>query len=171
MTPEQQARANIDEMLARAGWAVQDADALNLYADQGVAVREFPLKTGHGHADYLLYVDRRAAGVVEAKPEGFTLRGVEAPVGEVQHRTAGKPACVPAASALSLREYGSRDPVHERVWTRSLAAAMSSAFILPIRWPKVSVRRELVQTPRGLTVCYFPNRKLATSLPTICARD
>ncbi len=78
MTPEQQARANIDEMLTRAGWAVQDADALNLYAGQGVAVREFPLKSGHGHADYLLYLDRRAAGVVEAKPEGFTLKGVEA---------------------------------------------------------------------------------------------
>ena len=78
MTPEQQARANIDEMLTKAGWAVQDADVLNLYAGQGVAVREFPLKSGHGHADYLLYVDRRAAGVVEAKPEGFTLKGVEA---------------------------------------------------------------------------------------------
>jgi len=78
MTPEQQARANIDEMLTRAGWAVQDADALNLYAGQGVAAREFPLQSGHGHADYLLYVDRRAAGVVEAKPEGFTLKGVEA---------------------------------------------------------------------------------------------
>ncbi len=78
MTPEQQARANIDEMLTRAGWAVQDAEALNLYERQGVAVREFPLKSGHGHADYLLYLDRRAAGVVEAKPEGFTLKGVEA---------------------------------------------------------------------------------------------
>ena len=77
MTPEQQARANIDEMLTRAGWAVQDADALNLYAGQGVAVREFPLRAGHGHADYLLYVEQRAAGVVEAKPEGFTLTGVE----------------------------------------------------------------------------------------------
>ena len=71
MTPEEQARTNIDEMLTRAGWAVQDADALNLYAGKGVAVREFPLKSGHGHADYLLYVDQRAAGVVEAKPEGI----------------------------------------------------------------------------------------------------
>ena len=77
MTPEQQARANIDKMLTRAGWAVQDADSLNLYANKGVAVREFPLKTGHGHADYMLYVNQKAAGVVEAKPEGFTLTGVE----------------------------------------------------------------------------------------------
>ena len=78
MTPEQQARTNIDGMLTRAGWVVQDADALNLYAGRGIAAREFPLKSGHGHADYLLFVDRTAAGVVEAKPEGYTLKGVEA---------------------------------------------------------------------------------------------
>jgi type I restriction enzyme R subunit len=37
-------------------------------------VREFPLDTGS--ADYLLFVDRRAVGVIEAKPEGSTLGGV-----------------------------------------------------------------------------------------------
>ena len=37
----------------------------------------FPLKSGHGTADYLLYVGQKAAGVVEAKPEGTTLTGVE----------------------------------------------------------------------------------------------
>ncbi len=65
-------------MLTGAGWEIQDADALNLYAGRGIAVREVPLKSGHGYADYLLYVDRTAAGVVEAKPEGYTLKGVEA---------------------------------------------------------------------------------------------
>ena len=40
-------------------------------------MREFSLKPGHGAADYLLYVNRKAAGVVEAKPEGSTLTGVE----------------------------------------------------------------------------------------------
>ena len=38
-------------------------------------MREFPLTTGP--ADYLLFVDRKAIGVVEAKPEGTTLSGVE----------------------------------------------------------------------------------------------
>ena len=77
MTPEEQARVNIDEMLEQAGWAVQDRADLNLYAGDGVAVREFPLKPGHGTADYLLYVKGKAAGVVEAKPKGVTLAGVE----------------------------------------------------------------------------------------------
>ena len=77
MTPEGQARINIDRMLEQAGWAVQDRNSVNLYAGIGVVVREFVLKSGHGAADYLLFVNRTAAGVVEAKPEGFTLTGVE----------------------------------------------------------------------------------------------
>ena len=77
MTPEQEARVNIDRLLEQAGWSVQNADSINLYASSGVAVREFPLKSGHGTADYLLYVNQKAAGVVEAKPEGSTLTGVE----------------------------------------------------------------------------------------------
>ena len=77
MNPEQQARINIDRLLAQAGWVVQDADALNPYAGSGVAVREFQLKSDHGSADYLLYMNRKAVGVIEAKPEGHTLAGVE----------------------------------------------------------------------------------------------
>ena len=77
MTPEEQARVSIDRLLEQAGWTVQSLDSINLYATNGVAVREFPLKPGHGAADYLLYVNQKAVGVVEAKPEGSTLTGVE----------------------------------------------------------------------------------------------
>ena len=72
--PEEQARQTIDDQLAAAGWVVQDADRVNLGAGVGVAVREYQLATGA--ADYLLLVDRKAAGVVEAKPAGTTLSGV-----------------------------------------------------------------------------------------------
>jgi type I restriction enzyme, R subunit len=75
MTPEKEARVLIDQHLRDAGWIVQDADAINLSDGLGIAVREFPLKTGF--ADYLLYADGKAIGVVEAKPEGFPLKGVE----------------------------------------------------------------------------------------------
>ena len=47
---------------------VQDREALNLAADRGVAVREFRMAPRHGFADYLLFVDGQAAGVVEANP-------------------------------------------------------------------------------------------------------
>ena len=75
--PEQQARRAIDDLLTTAGWAVQDVAAADIRAARGVAIREFPLKAGHGFADYLLYVDGKAAGVIEAKKEGFALTGVE----------------------------------------------------------------------------------------------
>jgi type I restriction enzyme, R subunit len=75
MTPEKQARVLIDQHLRDAGWIVQDPKGINLSEGLGVAVREFPLNSGF--ADYLLYVDGKAIGVVEAKPEGFPLKGVE----------------------------------------------------------------------------------------------
>ena len=67
----------IDRQLAGAGWAVQDRRDLNLYAGEGVAVREVILAVGHGRVDYLLYVNKQAVGVIEAKPEGTPLSGVE----------------------------------------------------------------------------------------------
>jgi type I restriction enzyme R subunit len=74
-TPEELARVKIDAALRDAGWVVQDRREVNLSAAKGVAVREFPLRTGE--ADYLLFVDGKASGVLEAKPEGHTLSGVE----------------------------------------------------------------------------------------------
>jgi type I restriction enzyme R subunit len=76
-TPEQEARIEIDRMLAESGWLVQDVKNVNLYVGKGVAIREFPLERGFGFADYLLYVDGKAAGVIEAKKVGATLTGVE----------------------------------------------------------------------------------------------
>lgn len=67
----------IDRQLGAAGWVVQDKASLNLFAGPGVAVREVVMAAGHGRADYLLYVDKAAVGVIEAKPEGTTLSGVE----------------------------------------------------------------------------------------------
>ncbi|HBV95891.1 MAG: restriction endonuclease subunit R [Peptococcaceae bacterium BICA1-7] len=75
MTPEQKARRNIDRQLEQCGWILQDYSGMNITAGSGVAIREFHLKTGF--ADYLLYVGGKVIGVVEAKPEGHTLTGVE----------------------------------------------------------------------------------------------
>jgi len=77
LTPEAQARVEIDAMLGLSGWIVQDPARVNLAAGPGVAVREFILKPPHGRVDYLLFVDGQAVGVVEAKKAGSTLTGVE----------------------------------------------------------------------------------------------
>jgi hypothetical protein len=76
-SPEAAARLSIDVALVAAGWVLQDVSSINLYAGRGIAVREFPLKSGYGFADYLLFVDGEAVGAVEAKKEGETLTGVE----------------------------------------------------------------------------------------------
>ncbi|MDD4887867.1 MAG: DEAD/DEAH box helicase family protein, partial [Thiomonas sp.] len=67
MTPETKARQHIDHKLEQAGWVVQDVRQINLAASQGVAVREYPTDTGP--ADYVLFVDRVACGVIEAKKD------------------------------------------------------------------------------------------------------
>ena len=74
MKPEGEARREIDHLLDLAGWKVQDYKNIDLSVSRGVAVREFPLK--NGIADYLLFVDRKACGIIEAKPKGTTLSGV-----------------------------------------------------------------------------------------------
>ena len=80
MMPEQKARLLIDQTLQRCGWVVMDYADMDLTAGLGVAVREFSLTTGF--ADYMLYADRKAIGVVEAKAEGHTLIGVETQSGK-----------------------------------------------------------------------------------------
>ena len=64
-TPEQAARENIDNLLTQAGWVVQSK--IDFSAGLGVAVREY--QTDTGPADYVLFIDRKPVGVVEAKPE------------------------------------------------------------------------------------------------------
>ena len=76
-TPEDKAREKIDALLEKCGWRVQDYRNANLSAGRGVVLRNFPLTSGYGFADYLLYIDGKAAGVIEAKKEGVTLTGVE----------------------------------------------------------------------------------------------
>ena len=68
-TPEQAARDNIDKMLSLAGWCVQDKKKIDFAAGLGIAVREY--QTDVGPADYVLFVEKIAVGVIEAKPESY----------------------------------------------------------------------------------------------------
>lgn len=72
--PEEKAREKIDQMLELAGWKIQDLRKVNLGVSLGVAVRNFPLKSGF--ADYMLFVNRAPVGVIEAKKVGMPLSGV-----------------------------------------------------------------------------------------------
>ena len=74
LSPEQRARLLIDKDLEIAGWIIQNRAEMNLSAGAGVAVREVPM--GDGRVDYLLYLNQKIVGVVEAKPAGVTLAEV-----------------------------------------------------------------------------------------------
>src|SRR5205809_3647723 len=75
-SPEELARKKIDKLLTECGWILQNRSTINLSASRGIAIREALLKD-RDEVDYLLFVDGKAIGTVEAKPEGFTLTGVE----------------------------------------------------------------------------------------------
>lgn len=63
LTPEQEAREDIDAALVESGWLLQNRAEMNLAAGAGVAVREFRMTTGHGFAAPLgAGPDRRCVG-------------------------------------------------------------------------------------------------------------
>ncbi len=129
--PEQQAREKIDALLSAAGWHVCDADKANIHAARGVAIREFPLP-GHGFADYLLYVDSKAAGVIEAKKEGVTLTGVET---QSDKYTKGLPAGLPRWSNPLPFAYQSTGV--ETRFTNGLDPAPRSRPVFAFHQPKL----------------------------------
>ena len=80
--PEQKARDTIDALLEQAGWTVQHAKKIDLNAGLGQAVREY--QTDVGPADYVLFVDKQAVGVIEAKREDLAHK-----ITEIESQTQG----------------------------------------------------------------------------------
>jgi type I restriction enzyme R subunit len=131
--PEDRARANIDLLLTAAGWLIRNRDSINIEAGRGVAIREFQLAPGHGFADYLLYIDGYAAGVIEAKKAGVPLVEVEIQSGKYSQ---GLPENLPAPRRPLPFCY--RPPESRRASSTfsnpTPAAGQSSASTVPKRW-------------------------------------
>ncbi|MCM1986641.1 DEAD/DEAH box helicase family protein [Methanococcoides seepicolus] len=75
--PEQKARDSIDKKLTDSGWLVLKKNEVDWNASRGIAVKEY--STEVGPADYVLFVDKRPVGIIEAKKdeEGHHLTVVE----------------------------------------------------------------------------------------------
>jgi type I restriction enzyme R subunit len=134
LTPEERARQTIDGLLSQAGWIVQDRRQANIDAARGVAVREFSLGHGYGEADYLLFIDGQAVGVVEAKKEGTALVGVEI---QTQKYTEGIPEALPAPVRplpFCYQSTGSK-PASRICWSPMPPAGRCSPSILRPRSP------------------------------------
>ena len=65
--PEQLVRYKIDKMLIASGWLVQSKKQIYLSAAKGIAIREY--QTDVGPADYILFINKKPVGLIEAKRE------------------------------------------------------------------------------------------------------
>jgi hypothetical protein len=77
MTPEQKARVEMNALLAAEGMHVCDMVQADIHPAIDVAIRDLPLATGFGFADYLFHVNDRVCGFNEARKQGPTLMGIE----------------------------------------------------------------------------------------------
>ena len=122
----------IDEQLAACGWVVQDYRHAAVAAAQGVAVREVP--TDAGPADYVLFVDRQAVGVIEAKKAGTTLTGVEPQTRKYQ---VSSPDWVPAFQVDGALPFGYESTGAETRFTCGLDPIPASRRVFTFHRPEM----------------------------------
>ncbi len=125
----------IDEQLAACGWEVQDYQHAAVAAAKGVAVREVP--TEAGPADYVLYVDAQAVGVIEAKKEGTTLTGVEPQTRKYQ---AAYPEQLPAFLVDDALPFGYESTGTETRFTSGLDPKPTSRHVFAFHRPETLAR-------------------------------
>ena len=135
LTPEQEARRDIDAQLEACGWVVQDHKHAAVAAARGVAVREVPV--GKGRADYVLFVDCQAVGVIEAKPVGTTLTGVEPQT--LGYRTS-YPGELPASDVGGALPFGYESTAVETRFTCGLDPLPTSRRVFAFHRPETLAR-------------------------------
>ena len=135
LTPEGRARAVIDAQLEACGWVVRDYGRAAVAAAKGVAVREVP--TGAGPADYVLFVDGQAVGVIEAKREGATLTGVEPQT--LRYRSAF-PGELPAFTVDGALPFGYEATGAETHFTSDLDPEPTSRRVFAFHRPETLAR-------------------------------
>ena len=121
----------IDKQLHACGWVVQDYQSAAVAAAQGVAVREVP--TEAGPADYVLFVDRQAVGIIEAKPAGTTLTGVEPQTRKYQ---LSYPVGLPAYAVKGALPFGYESTGVETRFTSNLDRTPTSRRVFSFHRPE-----------------------------------
>ena len=135
VAPEQMARRDIDEQLEACGWVVQDYKSAAVVQALGVAVREVP--TTAGPADYVLYVDGQAVGVIEAKKTGMTLTGVEPQTRKYQ---AAYPETLPTVEIEGALPFGYESTGTETRFTSGLDPVPASRRVFTFHRPETLAR-------------------------------
>lgn len=146
---EAEVRQRVDQMLRLSGWAVQDNHDINLFAAQGVAVREVP--TAKGVADYLLWVDQKLVGVIEAKREGIILTPVEEQSGRYANTLTASQQFAAWRIPLAFRYETTAVETH---FTNSLDPAPRARSVFSFHQPETLARwmREADANPEAPTL-------------------
>lgn len=86
-SPNNSPATRLDAALIESGWAIQDKKKINLSSTLGIDVGEF--QADPGSADYILFVEKKPVGVIEAKrpEEGHHLTSHE---GQTEEYAAAK---------------------------------------------------------------------------------
>ena len=114
---------------------VQDYKHAAVAAARGVAVREVP--TEAGPADYVLFVDRQANGVIEAKKAGSTLTGVEP---QTRKYRAAYPEELPAFTVDGALPFGYESTGAETRFTCGLDPVPASRRVFTFHRPETLAR-------------------------------
>ena len=111
-SPEELARENIDKLLTECGWIIQNRSTINLSAARGIAVREALLKGGD-EVDYLLFVDGKAIGTVEAKAGRLHAHRRRRAIRQIRQRSARHLSEMAGSAAVRLRIDRRRNAIHQ----------------------------------------------------------
>lgn len=136
---------------------MQDYRAVNLYAATGVAVRE--LVTNAGPADYVLFVNRQAVGVIEAKKRGTTLSGVEWQTVKYQ---ASVPEALPAFLIDGRLPYGYESTGEETWFTCRMNPEPTARRVFWFHQPETSSGRSRITSSTAGARCGPASRPCPT---------
>lgn len=157
---EREVREDVDRLLRAAGWDVQDNDAVNHWAGQGIAIRE--QTTASGPADYLLYVDKKIVGVIEVKREGTPLSPVERQSGRYAETLKASQRLLAWRSPLPFRYETTAVETH---FTNMLDPEARAREVFAFHQPETIARwmREADEEPETPTM----RARLRAGLPTL----
>ena len=149
--PEDKARHElINPALKSAGWEIQNYKTANVNSFKGVAVEFF--KIGKEEADYVLFVNGMAVGIIEAKKEGETLIGKETQSGGYakQFPEEFSSICLPLPFVY---ESNGNEIRFTNLWDSKARSRKLFSFFRPetleewIKHPKDTLRNRLTKIP------------------------
>ena len=154
--PEQIARDKIDNLLELAGWKIQSKSKIDFSAGIGVAVREY--QTDAGPADYVLFVNRKPVGIIEAKREE---EGANLTVMSMETKPYHRRPVPPFTTSTLQQSAGNSLGMSSRATMRAAQSLYENGYITYMRTDSVTLSREAIAAAREAVEATFGSRFLS----------